>query len=135
MLEKMSAKGGSASGGKTLFVRLSVAIFLVAFPWCCFAIDVWPGSAGTTIATLSEPSGVVWHEVRQSLFVVLDTGTLKEINASGVEINSWDLAGGPDLEGITLAQNSRYLYLGIENPDSIVEFDTQTGLLTGKSWA
>lgn len=120
---------------KTIIARLGIIIFFfIVFPWRCFAVDSWPGSAGTTIATLNEPSGVVWHEGRQSLFVVLDMGTLKEINASGVEIGSWNLAGDPDMEGITLAENSRYLYLGIENPDSIVEFDTQTGLLTGNSW-
>src|SRR4030042_2861627 len=119
---------------KNIIKLFSIIIFSVAFPWHCFAIDGWPGGAGTTIATLSEPSGIVWHEARQSLFVVEDSGTLKEISAAGATLNTWPLAGSPDLEGITLAENDRYLYLGIENPDSIVEFDLQTEDLTVNSW-
>ncbi|MDI6777983.1 MAG: SdiA-regulated domain-containing protein [Patescibacteria group bacterium] len=118
---------------KTFVARLSIIIFfLVAFPWCCFAIDAWPGSAGATIATLSDASGAVWHEARQSLFVVQNTGTLDELDSGGGLKDSWAVAGDP--EGITLAENDRYLYIGIENPDSIAEFDLQTEALTGKSW-
>ena len=108
---------------KNTIKLFSIIIFSATFPWHCFAIDSWPGGAGTTIATLSEPSGIVWHEGRQSIFVVEDSGTLKEINSTGTTLNTWPLAGNPDLEGITLAENDRYLYIGVENPDSIAEWD------------
>jgi hypothetical protein len=117
---------------KTFFARLSIIVFFTVFPSACLAIDAWPGGAGTTVATYSDASGVVWHDGRQSLFIVQNSGTLTEINSSGIELNSWPVTG--DLEGITLAENDRYLYIGIENPDSIVEFDLQTEELTGKSW-
>ncbi len=109
-----------------------ILFFLAVFPLSCFAIDAWPGGAGTTIATYSDASGAVWHEGKQSLFVVQNSGTLVELGSDGTLKDSWPVAG--DLEGITLAEDDRYLYIGIENPDSIVEFDTQTEALTGKSW-
>ncbi len=111
---------------------LCLFIFFAVFPRLCSAADPWPGGAGTTIATYLDASGIVWHEARQSLFVVRNSGTLVEINSSGTELHTWAVAG--DLEGVTLAENDRYLYIGIENPDSIVEFDLQTEALTGKSW-
>ncbi|KKR43462.1 MAG: hypothetical protein UX02_C0005G0039 [Candidatus Moranbacteria bacterium GW2011_GWC1_45_18] len=119
---------------KFFFTILFSFGFFAAFTFGCFAIDAWPGGEGTMIAALSEPSGIVWHEGRQTLFVVEDGGTLKEISTLGATLNTWPLAG--DFEGITLAENDRYLYIGIENPDSIVEFDLQSGSgeLTGKSW-
>lgn len=117
---------------KILTVRFLIAVFFVAIPWRCLAIDAWPAGAGTTIATYSDASGVVWHEARQSLFVVQNTGTLVELGSDGTLKDSWSVAG--DLEGIALAENDRYLYIGIEHPDSIVEFDLQTEALTGKSW-
>ncbi|MFA5872207.1 MAG: SdiA-regulated domain-containing protein [Parcubacteria group bacterium] len=117
---------------KILIASLSFALFFANSSFGCSAIDAWPGSAGTIIATYSDASGIIWHEERQSLFLVRNSGALVEINSSGAELHSWPVAG--DLEGITLAENKRYLYLGIENPDSIVEFDLQTESLTGKSW-
>lgn len=109
-----------------------LAAFFAIFPWNCLAIDSWPAGAGTTIATLSDASGAIWHEERQSLFVVQNSGTLVELDSNGTGKDSWTITG--DLEGITLAENNRYLYIGIENPDSIVEFDLQTEMLTGKAW-
>lgn len=117
---------------KILIGCFSVIIFLIAFPFSCFAIDAWPGGEGTIIATYSDASGVVWHEGRQSLFVVQNSGTLVELDSNGTLKDSWVMTG--DLEGIALAESDRYLYIGVENPDSILEFDLQTGALSGKSW-
>lgn len=117
---------------KTKIALLCFFVLAVVSPRHCFAIDAWPGSAGTTIATYSDASGAVWNETRQSLFVVQNSGTLVELDSNGTQKDSWAVAG--DLEGITLSENDRYLYIGIENPDSIVEFDLQTEALTGKSW-
>jgi len=112
---------------------LSVVIFCLTFPLAsCLAIDAWPAGSGTTIATYSDASGLSWHEARQSLFVVQNTGTLQELDANGALKDSWSVAG--DLEGITLAESDRYLYIGIEYPEEIVEFDLQAEALTGKSW-
>ena len=117
---------------KYFFTIISVFLSVCVFSSDCFAIDSWPAGAGTNIATYSDASGLVWHEARGSLFVVQNTGTLRELDANGTQKGSWAVAG--DLEGIALAENDRYLYIGIEHPDSIVEFDLQTEVLTGKSW-
>lgn len=112
---------------------LIVIFVLFAFlPKESLAISAWPGSGGTVIATFSDASGIIWHEERQTFFVIQNTGRLNEINSNGTLVDYWDIAG--DLEGITLAENNRYIYIGIENPDSIVEFDLETEALTGKSW-
>lgn len=112
--------------------KILIAFAILSISANCLASDSWPGSAPTTIATLPEASGIVWHSQRGTLFAVQNTGTLVEINTSGETVNSWTVGG--DLEAITLAEGTRYLYLGVENPDSIVEFDLQTEMLTGKSW-
>jgi hypothetical protein len=120
---------------KKTIIRISIFFFcLFAFPWHCLAIDAWPGGAGTTIATYSDASGIVWHEGRQSLFIVRNAGTpsLIEINTYGTVLHSWAVAG--DLEGITIAEDDSYLYIGIEYPERIVEFNLDTGELTGKFW-
>lgn len=121
----------SALGGKTKIIFLSLIVFFAVSPFGCFAIDTWPGGAGTTIATYSDASGAVWHEARESLFVVQNSGTLVELSSNGTSKDSWPVPG--DLEGIALAENDRYLYIGIEHPDSIIEFDLQTETITG-SW-
>lgn len=117
---------------KSFFIFLGFAIYSFSFLSSCHAIDAWPGGAGINIATYSDASGVVWHEGRQSLFVVQNSGTLVELDSNGTFKDSWAVAG--DLEGITLAENDRYLYIGVENPDSILEFDLNAEALTGNSW-
>lgn len=114
------------------FFWVLLFIISLALPARCFAIDPWPAGAGQVVASLPEASGAVWHEERQTLFVVQNTGFLVEMSSAGETINTWTVAG--DLEAITLAEGNRYLYLGIEHPDSIIEFDLQTETLTGKSW-
>ncbi len=111
---------------------LRVVFLFLLLPSKLFALDAWPASSGTVIAHFSDASGIVWHEERKSLFVVQNTGRLNELDENGNLLNSWNIGG--DLEGITLAENPRFLYLGIENPDSIVEFDLQTQSLSGKVW-
>jgi len=119
---------------KILSARFLIAVFLIAVPWRCFAIDAWPGGTGTTIATYSDASGLVWHEGRQSLFIVRNAGTpsLVEIDTNGTVLHTWAVAG--DLEGVAIAENDSYLYIGIEYPERIVEFNLEIGELTGKSW-
>jgi len=119
---------------KTKIALLCFFVLAVVSPRHCFAIDAWPGSAGTTIATYSDASGAVWNETRQSLFVIRNAGSpsLVEIDSNGTLKNSWTVAG--DLEGITLAENDRYLYIGVEYPEKIIEFDIEAGALTPKFW-
>jgi len=72
----------------------------------------WPAdSNGIELASglpsAYEPSGLAWDAQTQKLYVVSDEG---------------------------VAVISGRVYIGIENPDSLVEFDPSTGKFTGKSW-
>ena len=98
----------------------------------------WPGGWGTEIgASLPdgfEPSGLVWHERLGVLFIVGDGGQVVQMDEEGGEVVVWNPGG--DLEGIAVADPaSNYLYLGVEDPDSIREFNLAAGTLTGRSWS
>ena len=94
----------------------------------------FPASAlpGTTIGNLPlsyEVSGLTWHEGLQKLFTVSDEGIVSMMNADGTNLVNWNVPG--DLEALTVADHtSDLIYIGVENPDSILEFDTSTGQVT-----
>jgi hypothetical protein len=55
------------------------------------------------------------------------------MDADGQNATTW-VTGG-DLEGIAIADaQTDLVYLGVEDPDSVLEFDLLTGTLTGNSW-
>ncbi len=87
---------------------------------------------GTTIGNLPyqyETSGLTWHDGLQKLFSVSDEGIVSMMNADGTDIVNWDVPG--DLEALTVADHtSDLIYIGVENPDSILEFDVSTGQVT-----
>lgn len=104
--------------------------------------DPWPGDAGTEIGNvgsagglpaLYEPSGAVWHERLGVLLVVSDGGSVSRMDADGQNVTTWTPGG--DLEGIAIVDpQSDLVYLGVEHPDSVHEFDLSSGTLTGNSW-
>ncbi len=97
----------------------------------------WPGDGGTNITgdlpATYEPSGILWHNRLETLFLVHDKGWVARLESDGT-YDAWNVGG--DLEAIAVADaSSDYLYLGVEQPDdSILEFRISTGTLTGKSW-
>jgi len=105
-------------------------------------LAAWPGGDGTEIGGSGrpegldrkfEPSGAVWHPRLQQLLIVDDEGHLARLDGEGSVLDVVWIGG--DLEAITLADpDSTLVYLGIEHPDSIAEFDLQTGKLTGLRW-
>jgi uncharacterized protein YjiK len=73
-----------------------------------------------------EPSDAAWHPRLQRLFVVSDGGLIASMDADGGSVRTWPLAG--DLEGICVADpESDRIYVAIERPSSIVEFDLKEG--------
>lgn len=73
-----------------------------------------------------EPSGAVWHPRLERLFVVSDEGTLSMMRADGGEIVHWELPG--DLEAVAIADPaSELIYIGVEHPDAVIEFDLDRG--------
>lgn len=89
-----------------------------------------PGvNIGGGLPTGFEPSGIVWHSRLQHLFLVSDGGQVSRMTSSGTGIANWNVSG--DLEGITVADpSSDFVYLGLEHPDSILEFNFVTGEVT-----
>ena len=94
-----------------------------------FPSSVLPGSTVGTLPWGYETSGLTWHEGLQKLFTVSDAGIVSMMNADGTELKNWNVPG--DLEAVTVADHeSTKVYIGVENPDSILEFDVSTGLIT-----
>ena len=86
-------------------------------------------SVGGNLPAGYETSGITWHSRVQKLFLVSDGGTVSSMSANGTGVTNWSVGG--DLEGITAANpQSDFIYLGIENPDSIREFSIATGQVT-----
>lgn len=118
-------------------MEMQSALVALLLPCAALAADPWPGGPGTDIGgnlpSPCEPSGVVWHTRLERLFVASDDGRVIRMDADGNGVTS--RSPGGDIEGIAVADaDTDYIYLGIEHPDSIREFDVAEGALTGKSW-
>ncbi|MFQ5478451.1 MAG: esterase-like activity of phytase family protein [Candidatus Binatia bacterium] len=75
------------------------------------------------LETLREPSGLVYHPGRGSLFVAGDEGDVAEVSVKG-ELLAMERLGG-DLEGITCDPSTGFLYVVREGEDEIVELDPE----------
>jgi uncharacterized protein YjiK len=97
----------------------------IAFP-CA-----WPTSPGfaptANIDKLNiiEPSGICYHPLRGTLFVVSDEGEIVEIKTDGMLVARTVVPG--DLEGITFDPSTGLLYAVAEGADVILEFDPDKG--------
>lgn len=70
----------------------------------------------------NEPSGIVYHEKRRTLFVVGDAGDLCEIKTDGTLIQQKHLRDG-DFEGVTYDPATNLLYIAVEGEERILEVD------------
>ena len=123
-------------------VALLLACCASVAPGTSAQLAPWPAGAGVEIGHEGQPgglpagfetSGAVWHPNRNSVVVVSDGGLVAELPAGGGPAHVWSLPG--DLEAITLGDSpTSRVYVGVENPDSIVEFDLATGAPTGAQW-
>ncbi len=68
-----------------------------------------------------EPSGLCFHPLRKTLFVVSDEGEISEIETDGTPVFQMAIPG--DLEGVTVNPETGLLYLVKEGDDIILEFD------------
>jgi len=98
------------------------------------AADPWPGvlpgtEIGQGLPASYEPSGGAWHRRLNKFFTVSDSGIVSAMNANGTGITNWSVPG--DLEGVAVADPaSNFIYIGVEQPDSIREFNIVTGQVT-----
>lgn len=134
---------------KILYSLILSLIALLILPQISFAAG-WPADSGVDISgplltgtPTYEPSGLIWHNDRNSLITVW-AGLITEIDQSGNILHEcyssdpakdWNCGTYYDFEGVTINNSTpNYIYLGIENPDSIKEFDLSSGTYTGKTW-
>lgn len=81
-----------------------------------------PGSGGNIdTSDFIEPSGICFHPLRKTLFVVSDEGEVMEMTTEGDPVFRMKIPG--DLEGITVHPKTGILYIVREGEDIILEFD------------
>jgi hypothetical protein len=68
-----------------------------------------------------EPSGICYHPLRETLFVVSDEGELVEMQTDGTLVFRQIIPG--DLEGVTVDPETGFVYIVIEGDDVILELD------------
>ena len=87
----------------------------------------WPGTPGHAgdidRVGIEQPSGLVFHPVRRTLFAVGDNGFIAEMHTDGTPVFGQTLEG--DLEGITVDPETGLLYIIVEGADVILEFDPE----------
>ncbi|MBM4079130.1 MAG: hypothetical protein FJ272_02305 [Planctomycetes bacterium] len=71
-----------------------------------------------------EPSGIAYHPIRRTLFVVGDGGDIEEISKDGATLRTkhMDMASR-DFEGITVNPKTGLLYVVVESSARILEID------------
>ncbi|MBM3295069.1 MAG: hypothetical protein FJY80_14610 [Candidatus Aminicenantes bacterium] len=91
----------------------------------------WPTSPGFAPTadidrtSIGEPSGLIYHPFRKTLFVISDQGEIFEIRTDGEPVGRWPVPG--DLEGLTVDPGTGLLYVVIEGEDVVLEFDPERG--------
>ena len=81
-------------------------------------VEEWP------VEAIDEPSGVVYHPGRKTLFVVGDEGQVAEVSLEGKVLASRVLGG--DLEGVTCDPATGLVYVVREGSETIFEIDPAT---------
>ncbi len=97
----------------------------------------WPAGTGTELGmglpAGFEPSGCSWHAGLKRIVVVSDKGDVALMRQNG-NVQAVFSVGG-DLEGVVVPDPADSIcWLGLEDPDRVLEFDLNTGQLTGLSW-
>ncbi len=92
---------------------LSIALLLSSFTAAGDNAREWP------LEGLAEPSGLVFHAGRRTLFVVGDEGDIAEVDLEGKIVRSEHIGG--DLEGVTYDPSSGHLYVVREGHEIIFE--------------
>ena len=84
----------------------------------------WVGSIDRD--RLNEPSGIVYHAARQTLFAVGDEGDIIEMRTDGTAVAHTTLRKGADLEAVTFDPATGLLYVAVEGEERVLEVDPQT---------
>ena len=94
-----------------------------------FPSSLLPGLSIAELPLGYETSGLTWHQGLEKIFAVSDEGVVSMMNRDGTDLVHWNLGG--DFEAITVADHTtNFVYIGVENPDSVIEFDVSSGQIT-----
>ena len=86
-----------------------------------FRSDIDPGKK------ILEPSGICYHPLRKTLFVVSDEGMLLELKTDGTLVFNMKIPG--DLEAVTVNPQTGFLYVVVEGEDEVLEIDPDKKLV------
>ncbi|MBN2581549.1 MAG: SdiA-regulated domain-containing protein [Planctomycetes bacterium] len=81
-----------------------------------------------------EPSGIVYHPKRKTLFVVSDEGHVCEMQTDGKMVRQLRSSTWRDYEGITVNPATGLVYIAVEGEEKILEIDPKT-LATKRTFA
>ncbi len=113
-----------------IFLVLIIGLMEVSAPWASelqvnFRVPLSSNGAFEFLESdFEEPSGIVYHPRRRTLFVVSDEGYLAEFALDGEIIRKKYIAD-EDLEGITVNPETGFLYVAVEGEEKILEVHPQ----------
>ena len=93
--------------------------YTIRFPYTWLDVQGYGGDIDQQ--NIVEPSGICFHPLRKTLFVVSDEGEIFEINTDGSPVFNLKIPG--DLEGVAVNPQSGLVYVIVEGDDIILEFD------------
>jgi len=102
--------------------------YTIRFPYTWMDVQGFGGNIDKQ--NIEEPSGICFHPLRKTLFVVSDEGAIFEIETDGTPIYSVKIPG--DLEGVAVNPQSGLVYVIVEGDDIILEFDPDKKEVTRK---
>ncbi|HEV7508497.1 MAG TPA: esterase-like activity of phytase family protein [Thermoanaerobaculia bacterium] len=97
----------------------------------------WLSGATSPTPPAFEPSGIVWDDFTGALWLVGDEGQIARMLRDGTNTSCWSLPSGVDLESIAVTGTINKIYLGVEYPPQILEYNSSSTAApssTGKSW-
>ena len=103
-------------------------LYTIRFPYTWLDVPGYGGDIDQQ--NFIEPSGICFHPLRKTLFVVSDEGEIAEIKTDGTPVFNKKIPG--DLEGLAVNPQSGLLYVIVEGDDIILEFDPDKKEVTRK---
>lgn len=105
---------------------LAIVCLLAVFTGA--SVSFLPSGENIDRVEFNEPSGIVFHQERGTLFAVGDEGDICEIRTDGTLIKQKHIRN-LDLEGITYNRQTGMLYVAVEGADKIMEIDPEDFLV------
>lgn len=113
--------GFTRASGKRIFLECLLVILFLGTHNIAFSQE-WIGNIDQL--DIDEPSGIVFHPERETLFVVGDEGEVCEIKRNGTLVKHKRIRAA-DLEGITCDSSTGLLYIAVEGEEKIIEIDPE----------